>query len=135
MNEFDYSSKEFQEITSQLYMQGHSDHDISTCATKATYYKEIAEMMQQGKTEEQIIGYYVNQYGESALKAPAKKGFSLMAWIIPFLVLLIASVAIFFLVRSLVLKNKSQQSTISKQVTQIEESTRSKIDKERKKYL
>lgn len=136
--EFDYGSKEFQDIVSKLYMQGHADHDLSTCSIKATYYKEVADMMQQGKTDDQIINYYVEQYGESALKVPSTEGFSLMAWIAPFAALLIAAVVIFIVVRSWVYKNKLQLLTTTEQdatISSIDESTRSKIDEERKKYL
>lgn len=136
--EFDYGSEEFQEIVSKLYMQGHADHDLSTCSIKATYYKEVADMMQQGKTNGQIINYYVEQYGEAALKVPSTEGFSLMAWLAPFAVLLIAAVAIFIVVRSWVHKNKLHLSTTTEQdvtISSVDESTRSKIDEERKKYL
>lgn len=139
IDDFDYGSKEFQEIVSRLYMQGHADHDISTCSIKTTYYKEIAEMMQQGNTKEQIISYYVEQYGESALKAPGTKGFSLMAWVAPFLAILIATIIISLVVRNWVHKNRNQQSIIldveATVTPTIEETTRLKIDEERKKYL
>lgn len=44
----------------------------------------IKEKLAKGETKEQIIAYFVKEYGEKILAAPPKKGFNLTAWLTPF---------------------------------------------------
>ena len=43
----------------------------------------IRERLQQGETREQIIGYFVAQFGEGALAAPPRRGGGLVLWLAP----------------------------------------------------
>jgi len=45
--------------------------------------KRIREMLAAGKTEEQVVDYFVQRYGEWALLKPKAKGFNLLVWILP----------------------------------------------------
>lgn len=60
---------------------------VAACqdSTAQQIKKEIRQKLAAGQTKEQIIKTYVDQYGEKILTSPPKKGFNLMAWIIPFL--------------------------------------------------
>ncbi len=44
-------------------------------------------MMNKGWDKDKIRDYYVNIYGEEILTAPEKSGFSLTAWVLPFVAL------------------------------------------------
>lgn len=57
----------------------------------------IAEQLANGKTQEELVQYYVSQYGEKVLAAPTKRGFNVTAWVMPFIGLVIGGVAIYFL--------------------------------------
>lgn len=59
----------------------------------------IAEQLGNGKTPEELIQYYVSQYGEQVLSAPTKRGFNVTAWVMPFIGLVIGGVAVYFLAR------------------------------------
>jgi cytochrome c-type biogenesis protein CcmH len=59
----------------------------------------IEEQLQAGKTEAEMVQYYVQQYGEKILAAPPKAGFNMMAWIIPFAGLIIGGGALYLVVR------------------------------------
>jgi cytochrome c-type biogenesis protein CcmH/NrfF len=48
----------------------------------------IREQLQSGKTPEEVRAYFVDKYGEWILLAPAPHGFNLVAYILPFAVLL-----------------------------------------------
>jgi cytochrome c-type biogenesis protein CcmH len=48
----------------------------------------ILEKLQAGETREQIIGYFVDRYGEGVLLDPPKQGFSLLVWVVPALLVL-----------------------------------------------
>ena len=47
----------------------------------------IRDQLREGKTPEEVKGYFVSKYGEWVLLAPSTKGFSLVVWVVPFVVL------------------------------------------------
>lgn len=44
---------------------------------------KIHELMKLGKTDKEIKEYFIERYGEWILRAPPKKGFNLVLWILP----------------------------------------------------
>lgn len=50
---------------------------------------EISRMIDNGMDRPAIIGVYRAKFGEKILSAPTTEGFNLLAWIMPFLALLI----------------------------------------------
>jgi cytochrome c-type biogenesis protein CcmH len=57
----------------------------------------IEEQLVKGKAPDELVQYYVSQYGEVVLAAPTKTGFNVAAWVIPFVGLIVGAVAIYFL--------------------------------------
>jgi cytochrome c-type biogenesis protein CcmH len=49
----------------------------------------IREQLQAGKTPQQIKDFFVSKYGEWVLLSPETKGFSLLVWVLPFVVLVL----------------------------------------------
>src|SRR5919106_5045982 len=49
----------------------------------------VREQLQQGKTPEEIKSFFVSKYGEWVLLKPEKSGFSLLVWVLPFVVLVL----------------------------------------------
>ncbi|MGH7827962.1 MAG: cytochrome c-type biogenesis protein CcmH [Candidatus Binatia bacterium] len=47
----------------------------------------VREQLQAGKTPEEVKAYFVSKYGEWVLLAPIPKGFNLVLWVLPFVVL------------------------------------------------
>jgi cytochrome c-type biogenesis protein CcmH len=45
----------------------------------------VRELVQQGKSREEIDAYFVSRYGEYVLLSPPKRGFNLLVWGLPFL--------------------------------------------------
>ena len=60
---------------------------------------EIRQMLRQGKTEDQIIEFYLDKYGEMILAAPPAKGFDALVWILPVAALLLGGVAVVLVTR------------------------------------
>jgi cytochrome c-type biogenesis protein CcmH len=48
----------------------------------------VREQLEAGKTPQEIKDYFVSKYGEWVLLAPTAKGFSLLLWVLPFVVLI-----------------------------------------------
>jgi cytochrome c-type biogenesis protein CcmH len=57
----------------------------------------IREKLRAGASPEQIVAYFVDRYGESALAAPPRRGLGLVAWLAP--VLATVAGALFLIVR------------------------------------
>jgi cytochrome c-type biogenesis protein CcmH len=57
---------------------------------------QIDKMIAKGMTRPQIIAWFRTTYGEKVLSAPTTEGFNLLAWIMPFAVLLAGGVGIVF---------------------------------------
>ena len=95
------------------------------CSYAEKMRNEIKELLDKKFTPEQVINYYVSQYGEAVLAAPLKKGFNWMAYIIPFLVAFVSVGLIFYFLN---LKQKRARSTAPRRKPK--EKYREKIKKE-----
>ncbi|RSD27829.1 cytochrome c-type biogenesis protein CcmH [Mesobacillus subterraneus] len=134
---FTYNSKEFKHIISQLDMQGHADHELSTCSVKKIYYDEVVEMLNGGKTEGQIIQSYVDEYGQAALRTPGGGTSGWIAWGMPAAGFGIGSVIVGVWLRKLTRKKAEMQlETKSGWDSEIEKEIAAKIfDEERRKLF
>ncbi|MBS8265301.1 hypothetical protein DYI25_12675 [Mesobacillus boroniphilus] len=101
---FTYNSKEFKHIIGQLDMQGHADHELSTCSVKKIYYDEVVEMLNGGKSEPEIIQSYVDEYGQAALRTPGGGKSGWIAWGMPAAGVGIGSVIVGVWLRKLTVK-------------------------------
>ncbi|MEK7354567.1 MAG: cytochrome c-type biogenesis protein [Chloroflexota bacterium] len=112
--------------------------DVCECETANQIRAKITELMDQGQDKAQIIDYFVKQYGEKMLSSPTKKGFNLVAWILPFAAVAVGGTAIFFILRAWVLKGRSgseQAVTLVQPVSaQESEEYRGRLAEELKKY-
>ena len=59
---------------------------------------EVKEQMDKGRSKEEILEFFVERYGPWILREPPKEGFNIIAWIIPFAMLFIGPVLIWFFV-------------------------------------
>ena len=55
--------------------------------------REVREYLAAGKSKQEILDYYVSQYGERILASPRPRGFNLLAYVLPW-AFLIAGTAI-----------------------------------------
>lgn len=143
-NGYDYKSKQFEAVASQFLCtcgcgQSHFDCDMAGCKNTEAFKTELISMMNKGMDKEEIRDYYVKELGEEILMAPEKKGFSLAAWVLPFVAIGGAGTGIFFILRKWVKKNgaSEQEYVVDDQENDEveEEILSSMIDEERKKYL
>jgi cytochrome c-type biogenesis protein CcmH len=59
----------------------------------------VRDQLQQGKTSAEVLDYFAQRYGEWILLAPPKRGFNLVIWVLPFVLLLIGVAAVYLGVR------------------------------------
>ena len=55
----------------------------------------IREQLQQGKTPAEVLDYFAQRYGEWILLAPPKRGFNLVVWVLPFVLLPIGAAVVY----------------------------------------
>ncbi len=72
---------------------------VCTCGTADGIREEIAGRLANGETPDQVVAAFVAQHGEQIRSAPTKTGFDLIAWVTPFLVLILAGSALVAVVR------------------------------------
>ncbi len=58
------------------------------CGFAVPAKQEIARLVQEGKGKPEILSQFIARYGEKILSAPTASGFNLLAWTVPFLVVL-----------------------------------------------
>lgn len=71
-----------------------SDAELAQDLRKQTY-----DMLQQGKSREQVVEYMVNRYGDFVLYRPPVKSSTLFLWGGPFLLLLLVLVVVVFKIK------------------------------------
>jgi hypothetical protein len=69
------------------------------CETARGMQKDLDAHVNKGESDDQILQAMVEQYGPTVLVEPPKKGFDLLAWIMPVAVPLIALVLVWAVVR------------------------------------
>ncbi len=76
----------------------------------------IRQQLQSGKSEQEVIQYFVSRYGDRILLSPPLQGLNLLAWLVP-IALMLAGVIIVFLV----LRKWQAQAGTKKNETENEE--------------
>jgi cytochrome c-type biogenesis protein CcmH len=59
----------------------------------------IRQQIQAGRSDQQIIQYFEQRYGNSIVWTPQWQGFGLLTWLVPVALLIIGSVLVFFTLR------------------------------------
>jgi cytochrome c-type biogenesis protein CcmH len=135
IDDFDYNDPKFINTVEMLDMDGHGNDDPATCSVKQQYYGDVAEMFKKGMTKQEILDFYVKELGIHALKAPPAKGFNLVLWVTPFLLLII----VFFLIFAILKRWKKNRTEFIQEDVQVkklgDDFYVSLIEQERKKLL
>lgn len=90
----------------------------------------IKQKLAQGESKEQIIDYFVAQYGEKVLASPLKKGFNLVAWLLPFAAMLAGGVVIYLALKTWVRRGSRYQADATDETEEEDEAYRQQVDKE-----
>jgi cytochrome c-type biogenesis protein CcmH len=78
-------------VAKQLYCPVCPNTPLDVCETKACedWRAQIRDQLSEGWTDQQVIDYFVAQYGERVLAEPQRKGFTSLVWFLPMIVALI----------------------------------------------
>ena len=89
-------------IARQLYCPVCPNTPLDVCETKACqdWRAQIKDQLAAGWTDDQVIAYFVAQYGERVLAEPRRSGFTSFVWVLPVLALLVGLVVVAQILRS-----------------------------------
>ena len=59
----------------------------------------VRELVQQGKTPEEVKAYFQSRYGDFVLLEPPKRGFNLLVWGLPFVALAVGACGVYLVAR------------------------------------
>ena len=71
----------------------------SNAELAADLRRQVYEMLQQGKSREEIIQFMTDRYGDFVLYKPPFKGKTSVLWIAPVVFLLLGLITVFFFIR------------------------------------
>jgi cytochrome c-type biogenesis protein CcmH len=92
----------FTELTLELRCPKCQNQDLadSNAPIAADLRNQIIAMIEQGKSDQEIIDYMVNRYGEFVLYKPRFSGYNVILWLAPALLISIGVCVILVIVRS-----------------------------------
>jgi cytochrome c-type biogenesis protein CcmH len=84
-------------IAHKLYCPVCESTPLDVCPTQACHeWRElIRTMLMEGKTEDEILQHFVDQYGARVLAEPPKEGFFWLIYLLPPVVILIGIIILF----------------------------------------
>ncbi len=90
------------EIAKKLYCPVCPNTPLDVCETKACqdWREQIRQQLSQGWSEDEILAYFVAQYGERVLAEPRRSGFTSLVWFLPVLGTLVGLGVLWQLFRS-----------------------------------
>lgn len=68
------------------------------CTTSAAMLKELSQAVGSGKSEDAVTQMFVQEFGTKVYAEPPKSGFSLVAWALPTVYLILGTVFVIFVI-------------------------------------
>jgi cytochrome c-type biogenesis protein CcmH len=127
------------DVSNQLICQCGCTLVLANCTHEECHSREnmtaiIGQQLAQGQSEEQIIASFVAQYGEPVLASPPKRGFNLMAWILPFAAILAGGGLIYFLIRKWVRRGGYSPVNVATEAEEMDTEYQHQLEEELKVF-
>jgi len=118
-------------VAKKLYCPVCPNTPLDVCETKACqdWRAQIRDQLAKGWNEEQIIAYFVAQYGERVLGEPQRKGFTSMVWVLPLISIILGLVIVWQVLRSWKSRPSSQAAPV-RAVPQVPADVQALVEKE-----
>src|SRR5574341_2319549 len=124
------SDNDVNRVAKQLYCPVCPNTPLDVCETKACedWRAQIRDQLSRGWTDQQIIDYFVAQYGERVLAEPQRKGFTSLVWFLPLLVVLVGLGIVYEILRNW--RKQKPVGAITVSLPEIPEAVLKKIERE-----
>src|SRR6266545_713751 len=125
------SDNDVNRVAKKLYCPVCPNTPLDVCETKACedWRAQIRDQLSEGWTDQQIIDYFVAQFGERVLAEPQRTGFTSLIWLLPVIAVLLGIAIVYE-----ILKNWRAQVPIlesSPPLPQIPDEILKKIEREK----
>jgi cytochrome c-type biogenesis protein CcmH len=96
------TDNEVNAVAKKLYCPVCPNTPLDVCETQACkdWRAQIRDQLSQGWSEQRIVDYFVQQYGERVLGEPQRSGFTSMVWVLPLIVVLLGLLIVWQVLRS-----------------------------------
>jgi cytochrome c-type biogenesis protein CcmH len=117
-------------VAKNLYCPVCPNTPLDVCETKACqdWRAQIRDQLAEGWTDQQIIDYFVAQYGERVLAEPQRKGFTSLVWFLPLIVVLVGLGVVYEILRNWRKQKPASQAVVS--TPQIPDEVLTRIERE-----
>jgi cytochrome c-type biogenesis protein CcmH len=117
-------------VAKNLYCPVCPNTPLDVCETKACedWRAQIRDQLSEGWTDQQIIDYFVAQYGERVLAEPKRKGFTSLVWFLPLIAVLVGLGIVYEILRNW--RKQKPAPVISVSTPEIPEAILKKIERE-----
>lgn len=89
-------------VAKQLYCPVCPNTPLDVCETKACedWRAQIKDQLARGWSDDQVIEYFVAQYGERVLAEPRRSGFTSFVWLLPVLSVALGLIVVWQVLKS-----------------------------------
>ncbi|HLO14538.1 MAG TPA: cytochrome c-type biogenesis protein [Anaerolineales bacterium] len=124
------SDNDVNRVAKKLYCPVCPNTPLDVCETKACedWRTQIRDQLSRGWTDQQIIDYFVTQFGERVLAEPQRKGFTSLVWFLPLIVVLVGWGIVYEILRNWRKQKPTSAPVIS--LPEIPEAVLKKIERE-----
>jgi len=127
------------DISKQLICQCGCNMVLLNCSHAECMVRDamttlIGQKLAQGQSEEEIIQFFVAQYGEQVLAAPPKRGFNLVAWVLPFAAILGGGGVIYIALRVWVRRGRQSQTSALAEAEEGDEEYQRQLEQELEEF-
>ena len=89
-------------IAKQLNCPTCAGINLVDCRTQTCeqWREQIGDLVEEGYTDQEVLDYFAARYGDQVLQEPPKRGFTLILWVLPIIVLLIGGTWLVYTIQS-----------------------------------
>ena len=124
------SDNDVNRVAKQLYCPVCPNTPLDVCETKACedWRAQIRDQLAEGWTDQQVIDYFVAQYGERVLAEPQRQGFTSLVWFLPLIAVLVGLGVVYEILRNW--RKQKPALTAAEPAPNIPEAVRQRIERE-----
>jgi cytochrome c-type biogenesis protein CcmH len=108
------SDNDVNRVAKKLYCPVCPNTPLDVCTTQACkdWRAQIRDQLSSGWTDQQVMDYFVRQYGERVLAEPERGGFSSLVWMLPVLVALLGLILVWLILKSWHTSQKARPAAV-----------------------
>lgn len=105
------------------------------CSIREEMLNLVKQRVEQGKTEAEIVSFFVGRYGEKVLASPPKQGFNLTAWILPFAAIFAGAAIVYMVIKKWVWRGRTIEiDNTADDSVEMDETYKIRLEKELKEF-